>query len=281
MVVLALAAAGLLGSCAGDRATLGARRPTSKSTTTTSVTPPSADKVAVTNEPNAPTSTTITAPPTNLAPPALGPNDLLGYIATPTGSPQVRVLPDDSAPKIDVPSKTSAGAPTTFAVVGDAAPGANSKHPGWYQVELPARPNGATGYVAAGSVAVTRTPMRLFIDLGARTLHVENDGKTVFSTTVAVGTTKNPTPTGGSYVTELIANVKPTGSYGPYAFGLALHSDTLTEFAGGPGQVGIHGTNKPNLIGQRVSHGCVRLNNDAINQLVDLDLPLGVPVFIT
>ena len=35
------------------------------------------------------------------------------------------------------------------------------------------------------------------------------------------------------------------------------------------------------LIGQAVSHGCVRLRNDDVKELVDLQLPLGVPVFIT
>ncbi len=60
-----------------------------------------------------------------------------------------------------------------------------------------------------------------------------------------------------------------------------MHSDTLTEFAGGPGQVGIHGTNQPAKIGQKASHGCVRLRNSDIQDLVDLGLPLGAPVFIT
>ena len=72
--------------------------------------------------------------------------------------------------------------------------------------------------------------------------------------------------------------------HGPRAghrFGLALHSDTLTEFAGGPGQVGIHGTNQPGLIGQAVSHGCVRLRNADIEALVGVGLPLGAPVFVT
>jgi lipoprotein-anchoring transpeptidase ErfK/SrfK len=103
----------------------------------------------------------------------------------------------------------------------------------------------------------------------------------VFRTTIAIGTEQDPTPVAPSFVTELIENVNPGGSYGPYAFGLSIHSDTQTEFAGGDGQVGIHGTNRPELIGQRVSHGCVRLTNDDVKRLVDLQLPLGTPVFIT
>jgi lipoprotein-anchoring transpeptidase ErfK/SrfK len=126
-----------------------------------------------------------------------------------------------------------------------------------------------------------RSTDHLRSSITGRTLRVEDSGKSVLQVPIAVGTEDNPTPTGATFITELIENVNPNGSYGPYAFGLALHSDTLTEFAGGNGQVGVHGTNQPALIGQRVSHGCVRLANDDIRKLVDLALPLGAPVFVT
>jgi lipoprotein-anchoring transpeptidase ErfK/SrfK len=70
------------------------------------------------------------------------------------------------------------------------------------------------------------------------------------------------------------------GAYGPFALGLSAHSDVLTEFAGGDGQVGIHGTNDPATIGQAVSHGCVRVTNDVITRLEAL-VSLGTPVTIT
>jgi lipoprotein-anchoring transpeptidase ErfK/SrfK len=53
----------------------------------------------------------------------------------------------------------------------------------------------------------------------------------------------------------------------------------LKRFAGGDGQVGIHGTNQPWLIGQSVSHGCIRVNNASIRRLARV-LPLGTPVVI-
>jgi lipoprotein-anchoring transpeptidase ErfK/SrfK len=224
-------------------------------------------------------ATTTTAPTSDDF--KLGPDELLGWIATPVGNPEVYAEPKEGAKPVAVGAKTDAGAPTTFAMVGDASPGATQEVPGWYRVALRDRPNGSTGWVPADSVKVTKTPYRIFVDLGARTLRVEKDGTGVFTTEIAIGTQENPTPVNGTYVTELIQNTNPGGSYGPYAFGLALHSDTLSEFGGGDGQVGIHGTNKPQLIGQAVSHGCVRLRNDDVKELVDLQLPLGVPVFIT
>ena len=52
---------------------------------------------------------------------------------------------------------------------------------------------------------------------------------------------------------------------------LALH------FPGGV--IGLHGTNDPSSIGNRESHGCIRLYNRDIEKLVPL-LPLGTPVVI-
>jgi lipoprotein-anchoring transpeptidase ErfK/SrfK len=51
----------------------------------------------------------------------------------------------------------------------------------------------------------------------------------------------------------------------------------LTEFNGGDGQVGMHGTNAPSSIGRPVSNGCIRLPNDVIRK-VRAYLPLGTPI---
>ncbi|MEO6987714.1 MAG: L,D-transpeptidase [Aquihabitans sp.] len=250
-------------SCSGERPTLAEATPGSAPVTTTVVV------------------TTTTEPP--LVTQELTPDTMLGFIATPKGDPVVWSEPDESSEPIEVPATTPVGVPTTFAVVGD--PPANNAP--WYQVVLPTRPNGSTAWVLADSVTLSKTDLRLFVDLEARNLMVERDGAEVMVTDIAIGTDDNPTPTGATFMTELIktvdrnGNPTPNGAYGPFAFGLALHSDTITEFGeGGDGQVGIHGTNRPALIGQAVSHGCVRLANDDIQQLVDLELPLGTPVFI-
>jgi hypothetical protein len=41
----------------------------------------------------------------------------------------------------------------------------------------------------------------------------------------------------------------------------------------------LHGTNRPETIGQSVSHGCVRLRNEDIRQLYAM-VPVGTPVYI-
>jgi hypothetical protein len=45
------------------------------------------------------------------------------------------------------------------------------------------------------------------------------------------------------------------------------------------GVIGIHGTNQPQLIPGRGSHGCVRVENPAISRLVRL-MPIGTSVLI-
>ena len=227
---------------------------------------------------SAPPATTTIPPtngPTSGAPSlAAGSANMHGFIATPVGDPAVHVAPDASSARISIPRINSAGVRTVFAVIGDA-------DKPWIQVLLPTRPNGATGWVERSSVQIATTNLAMFVDLGSRRLSVRRGGQTVMEAPIAVGTTTNPTPTGPSYITELLDTGNPNGAYGRYAYGLALHSNTLSEFAGGDGQVGVHGTNEPGLIGQRVSHGCVRLNNADVLRLLNLQLPLGTPVFVS
>src|SRR5829696_3166054 len=66
--------------------------------------------------------------------------------------------------------------------------------------------------------------------------------------------------------------------YGSLAFGTNGRSAVLTDWPGG-GFIGIHGTNQPEILPGRVSHGCVRLPNRAIRRL-DRLMPVGTPVTI-
>jgi lipoprotein-anchoring transpeptidase ErfK/SrfK len=53
----------------------------------------------------------------------------------------------------------------------------------------------------------------------------------------------------------------------------------VAEQYGDGGVIGLHGTNQPELLGQDVSHGCIRVANDVITEMVSY-LPLGTPVEI-
>jgi lipoprotein-anchoring transpeptidase ErfK/SrfK len=53
-----------------------------------------------------------------------------------------------------------------------------------------------------------------------------------------------------------------------------------TSFEGGDGQVGIHGTSRPEVLGTDVIHGCIRVDNATITRLART-VPLGTPVEIS
>jgi len=153
-------------------------------------------------------------------------------------------------------------------------------HNGWVDVALASRPNGSSGWIAAADVQESNDPMAITVDLAAHVLRVTRGGEVAVETPVAVGAPATPTPTGRFYVTDLVATGQPSGPYGPFALGLSAHSDVLDQFAGGDGQIGIHGTNEPGRIGQSVSHGCVRVPDEVIKALAG-SIPLGTPVTIS
>ncbi len=66
--------------------------------------------------------------------------------------------------------------------------------------------------------------------------------------------------------------------YGALAFGTTAKSATLTDWPGG-GFIGIHGTNRPEILPGRVSHGCIRMSDRNILAL-DRRMPIGTPVTV-
>lgn len=162
------------------------------------------------------------------------------------------------------------GAPLTFLVTGEQG--------AWVQVQLAQRPNGSVGWVHATEVQLQGLSYALEVSTASNTLTLLQDGAPVRTYDVATGTGGTPTPVGSFYLNELLA---PTNDgYGPYAFGVSAFSTVLNEFGGGPGQIGLHGTDDEGSIGAAASHGCIRMRNDDITELAML-LPLGTPITIT
>jgi L,D-transpeptidase catalytic domain len=151
---------------------------------------------------------------------------------------------------------------------------------GWEQVYLPIRPDGATGWINDRYLSLAWNPYSLEVRRGAHQLVLRKDARVVARFPAAVGRTVLPTPTGRYYIVELLKQPDPNGPYGPYAFGLSAYSHVLYSFGGGPGQIGIHGTNEASSIGHSASHGCIRIPNGAVVRLAH-ELPLGTPVTIT
>ncbi|SNR93564.1 L,D-transpeptidase [Actinomadura mexicana] len=155
----------------------------------------------------------------------------------------------------------------------------DAKDGDWLKVLLPLRPNGSTGWVKASDVELSSTPHRVEIDPKAFTFTVFDGDKVLRTGKVATGGGGTPTPAGRFYFTELVRPPNPNGDYGAYAFGLSGFSPTLRTFAGGPGQLAVHGTNKASALGGKVSHGCVRVGNDDITWMAE-NLAIGTPVVV-
>jgi lipoprotein-anchoring transpeptidase ErfK/SrfK len=178
---------------------------------------------------------------------------------------------DDTEPVLAVPGTSPFGFRQSFLVLDDQGDS--------LRVLVPGRPNGSTGWIRRADVELQTVDYEIDVDLEARTLTLRLADDTVLETPIAIGAPDAPTPTGRFFVTDLLETGDPEDDYGPFAAGLSGYSKELTEFAGGDGQIGIHGTNDPASIGQAVSHGCVRVPNDVITTLATT-VPIGTPVTI-
>ena len=189
----------------------------------------------------------------------------------------VYASPGAPAPGFGLANPQPSGAPLVLLVL--------DQRPGWAEVLLPVRPNGSTGWIRADHVTLATHDFRIVVELAAHRLTAYRGTQVVLSEPVAVGAADAPTP-GGLYATTALlqpldraGNPDPFGPYGPYAYGLSGFSEVLSRFAGGDGQLGIHGTDDPGSLGTDVSHGCIRMSNEGITLLAGT-LPLGVPVEI-
>jgi hypothetical protein len=148
----------------------------------------------------------------------------------------------------------------------------------WIRVRMPGLPAQDTGWVpraALGGYHVVRT--QLVVDRRRLVATLLRDGRRVFQARVGVGTPQAPTPAGRFYVRDVVTRYR-SPMYGPIAFGTSARSQTLTDWPGG-GFIGVHGTDRPDLLPGRVSHGCIRMRNADILRLARL-MPVGTPLTI-
>jgi lipoprotein-anchoring transpeptidase ErfK/SrfK len=150
---------------------------------------------------------------------------------------------------------------------------------GWLQVQINTRPNEATAWIHDADVSLQPIENRILVSVGAKQLTVFKglSDQILFQAPVATGIERTPTPLGSFYIDVVVDLDYKGGAYGPYQLSVAGFSDVLQSFGGGPGQIAIHGTNHPELIGQSVSNGCIRMTNDDVTALVPF-APVGTPV---
>jgi L,D-transpeptidase-like protein len=148
----------------------------------------------------------------------------------------------------------------------------------WVHVRIPDRPNGRHGWVPRDALGPYRA-VRTFLLVNRKTLRLTlyKSGQRIFQAPIGVGKRGTPTPAGRFWIRTKL-KVEGKTLYGPRAIGTSAYAPYLTDWPQG-GVIGLHGTNRPNLVPGRPSHGCIRLRNWDIRRLYPL-IPRGTPVQI-
>ncbi len=151
-----------------------------------------------------------------------------------------------------------------------------------------------SGNSAANRLSLTQSPrspklaapnpeIRLVVSLGARRLEVYRNNQLQASYPLAVGKQGWETPTGTYQVMQRFRNPvwqhPITGQIVPPGPDNPLGGWWIGFWTDGKHQIGFHGTNEEDLIGQAVSHGCLRMRNQDIAAVFS-QVGDGTPVIV-
>ena len=150
----------------------------------------------------------------------------------------------------------------------------------WLEVQLNTRPNQSTAWIRAADVSLRQVTHRIVVNLAGRSLTVYDGQTPVMEAPVAIGTSSTPTPRGNYYIDGAVRTPDPSGVYGPFQLSVAAFSEVLRSLGSGVGQIALHGTNAPSLVGDAVSNGCLRMKNADVTRLANL-VDIGTPVQIS
>jgi hypothetical protein len=170
------------------------------------------------------------------------------------------------------------GAPTELLVLGSRVDAAG--HP-WLRVRLDYRPNGLAAWIDAEDTVLHRDPWRIAVSRADRDVKVYDADRLQRTFAAVVGKPSTPTPAGLFAIAAELPQPRPGKNFeGAWVLPLTAHSEVLRSFAGGDGQVALHGRGGASLadpLGSARSHGCVRLANAAIGWIAG-HVPVGTPV---
>lgn len=109
------------------------------------------------------------------------------------------------------------------------------------------------------------------------------NNKVLAEAPVAIGKDSTPTPLIDAVIDYLwersTSSVYFSQVYGDRIFGLNQHSEVLDSFGGKRPAIAIHSTSSPELIGGKVSNGCVRMKPEDIEIFLE-HVTLGMKVQI-
>ena len=171
------------------------------------------------------------------------------------------------------------------------------------EVILPRLPNGSKAWVLSKDIETFYSDKKIVVDLSDRTARVitakecsafglselslteckNSNNKVLAEAPVAIGTDSTPTPLLDAVIDYLwersTSSVYFSQVYGDRIFGLNQHSEVLEDFNGKRPAIAIHSTSSPELIGGKVSNGCIRMKPEDIEIFLE-HVTLGMKVQI-
>jgi lipoprotein-anchoring transpeptidase ErfK/SrfK len=133
------------------------------------------------------------------------------------------------------------------------------------------------------SKAIAKLRSRLVVDLSEARVYVYWGDKLLSSYPVAVGQPGWETPKGSFKVLQKQRNpvwLQPiTGELFPTGPNNPLGDRWISFWSDEQHRIGFHGTNKEQLVGQPVSHGCLRMKNEDIRALYE-QVAVGTSVVV-
>jgi hypothetical protein len=157
--------------------------------------------------------------------------------------------------------------------------------PGWLHVDVPARPNGSTGWVQAKSVSRFTTPFSLVLHLSKRELSTCDLGKVIRQESVELSDL--PTPQ-GVFVYESLVSSERSGSRSSFAmtlsgFGQSLAippvGSTMFERLSSTGRLVIIDTDLIAHVNRKLAPNFIALPKSSLQELAKTIFP-GSPVVI-
>jgi len=150
----------------------------------------------------------------------------------------------------------------------------------WAKVQVPVRPNNTTAWVQTAFFTEKKHSYHITIDLSDSLVTVYDGDVAIVDQVAVIGRETRPTPVVRAYIDEKIRGETLSPAYGDWVLSIAGFSETLGTFGGGGmPKLALHGTDQPELVGQAVSSGCVRIPNEVVSLIADL-VPVGTVVDI-
>ncbi|MEB3295316.1 MAG: L,D-transpeptidase [Synechococcales bacterium] len=124
---------------------------------------------------------------------------------------------------------------------------------------------------------------QVVVDLSDRVVYVRREGKQLASYRVAIGQAGWETPIGNFRIRQMMQNPTWQHPLTDEIFPPGLQNPLGTRWIGFASDehmhIGFHGTRQESLIGQAVSHGCIRMTNRDVQQLYE-QVSIGTQVSV-